>query len=243
MSLLTEAWFKGKKWIPHNWAQTPHLRFPFLRLNGIYTATDCIALLQDSVGSASPGCPRPRLRSRHDSPSPFQAPTGNSPKALYAPSASLAPLTPSLSCRMEALMATSSKMTLRLGDVVTPLIVSDGSNTLASLPVKPFRKYVQRAWNTFDVIKGWTGELPDMDVLADQMSTASFDAMPVPLKPKHDAPVKNVHVLVAPSVETPGTVDIVKFMTFTEAIGYKLLGTVCHGECLQLDLPEGWRSQ
>ena len=28
-------------------------------------------------------------------------------------------------------------------------------------------------------------------------------------------------------------------MTFSEAIGYKILGTVCHGECLQLDLPEG----
>ena len=44
-------------------------------------------------------------------------------------------------------------MTLHEGDVVTPLIVSDGSNILADLPVKPFRKYVQRAWNMFDVIK------------------------------------------------------------------------------------------
>ena len=101
---------------------------------------------------------------------------------------------------MEALVATSSKMTLRQSDVVTPLIVSDGSNLLADLPVKPFRKYVQRAWNSFDVIKGWTGELPDiMDVLAEQMSTASFDAMPVPFKPKRDAPVKNMRVLVTPS--------------------------------------------
>ena len=78
-----------------------------------------------------------------------------------------------------------------------------------------------------------------MDLLAEQMSTASFDAMPVPFKPKRDAPVKNMHVLVAPSAETPGAVDIVKFMTFSAAIGYKILGTVCHGECLQLDLPEG----
>ena len=130
-------------------------------------------------------------------------------------------------------------MHLRQIDVITPLNVSDGSNLLADLPVKPFRKYVQRAWNSFDVIKGWTGELPDMELLAEQMSTSSFDDMPVPFKPKRDAPVKNMHILVAPSIDNPDAVDIVKFMTFNEAIGYKILGSVCHGECLQLDIPEG----
>ena len=35
------------------------------------------------------------------------------------------------------------------------------SYSVSDLPTKSFRKYVQRAWNTFDVITGWQGDLPD----------------------------------------------------------------------------------
>ena len=67
---------------------------------------------------------------------------------------------------MDALMASSSKMSLVQTDEVQLLQVDEGPYTVASLPTKPFRKYVQRTWNSFDVITGWTGELPDLNVVA-----------------------------------------------------------------------------
>ena len=83
-----------------------------------------------------------------------------------------------------------------------------------------------------------------MTFLAEQMCTASFDAMPAPLKPEHETPVKNRRVLVTPSTDNPYAVAIIKFMTFSEAIGCKILKTTCHGECMQLDVPErGVRSK
>ena len=71
------------------------------------------------------------------------------------------------------------------------------------------------------------------------MQKNSFDSMPVPFCPKHAAPIKNMHILVTESATVPGTVDIIKFMTYKEAVGYKILGAMCHGESRQLDVPEG----
>ena len=140
---------------------------------------------------------------------------------------------------MEALMATSAKMSLVQVDEIHPIEVGDGTNCVNALPTKPFRKYVQRVWNTFDVIKGWTGELPDFGVLADLMQRNSYDTMPVPFAPKNAAPVRNMHILITESADAPGAVDIVKFVSFREPVGYKILGAVCHGEALQFEAPDG----
>ena len=123
-----------------------------------------------------------------------------------------------------------------LGQVeeIHPIEIVNGTNYVTDPPTKAFRKYVQRAWNTFDIIKGWTGDLPDFGILRN-----SYDAMPLPSAPKHAASVKKMHILITESADTPGAVDIVKLVTFLEPVGYKILGAVCHGEALQFDVPDG----
>ena len=49
--------------------------------------------------------------------------------------------------------------------------VHDGTRTMADLPTKNFRKYVQRVWNTLDLIPHWSGDKPDMDAIGHLITT------------------------------------------------------------------------
>ena len=141
-------------------------------------------------------------------------------------------------------MQSSVDMVLMPTGMASVVEVTDGTNHLTDLPLKDFRKYVQRVWNAFDLIKGWTGDLPDMEHLATLITEGHYNKLPAPFGLKTPAPVKNMHLIVVPSMETPGTYDIVKYMTFGHSIGYKALGALVYGQAKQFDAPEtGARSK
>ena len=145
---------------------------------------------------------------------------------------------------MDALLQSSANLILVPTGVTSVVEVTDGTHTITDIPVKDFRKYVQRVWNSFDVLKGWKGELPDLEHLAALVMDGHFGKLPAPFGLKTPAPVKNMHLIIVPSPETPDCYDIVKYMTFSQSIGYKALGALVYGESKQLDTPEvGVRSK
>ena len=139
---------------------------------------------------------------------------------------------------MEALLASSSQMMLVPLGSSSVIEVHDGTRTMSDLPTKNFRKYVQRVWNTFDLIPHWSGAKPDMEAMAHHITEGQFSKLPPPFGFKSPAPVKHMHLILIPKHDEPGAFSIVKYVTFTQAIGHKTLGAICYGEPKQFDSPD-----
>ena len=138
---------------------------------------------------------------------------------------------------MEALLASSSQMMLVALGSSSVIEVHDGTRTMADLPTKNFRKYVQRVWNTFGLIPHWSGAKPDMDAMAQLITEGQFSKLPAPFGLKSSAPVKNLHIILIPKDDDPGSYSIVKYVTFSQAIGYKTLSAICYGDAKQFNSP------
>ena len=127
---------------------------------------------------------------------------------------------------MEALLASSSQMMLVPLSSSSVIEVHDGTRTMADLPTKNFRKL----WNTFDLSPHWSSDKPDMEAMAHHITEGEFSKLPAPFEFKSSAPVKNFHIILILKDDDPGSYSIVKYVTFSQAIGYKTLGAICYGE-------------
>ena len=114
----------------------------------------------------------------------------------------------------------------------------DKAYELEELPVKPFRRYVQRVWNALDVVDDWQGALPDLEEIRAKVDSGKMAEVPAPFGLKNDVELKSYHLAIIPTA-LDGHFKVIKLMTFAQAQGYKTLGAIVQGEARQLDLPDG----
>ena len=78
----------------------------------------------------------------------------------------------------------------------------------------------------------------DMEKLAALVSDGKFNELPAPFGFKNPAPVKHLHIIFIPSATSTDVYDVIKYMTFSRAVGYKVLFGLCYGNAKQFDAPD-----